>query len=690
MIRFPIIRRLEVQNYQLFQNDDSQGISHQFPRGIHAVVGINGLGKTTLLSILYRALLGPKDQSKSDQAGLLGSQHELSAWRNKRFFRDRVADDGKDATVEIDIQLGDRLLTVRRSLFDLEILHLSLDGEILDASQDGYEAKVVELSGAATYFDFFAILRYLVFYLEDRVELIWDRRSQFDMFRILLFDTAGAKAASEAYDEVQVADSQFRNRRAIVFRDRKRLAELEALAGNDQAAEVRALQTAIAEIEARDRDQAIQVDAARERFDIARLRRERALLDLQEARTALEYEEQAHYKDLFPTLDETASHVFLNILGGGGCLVCGTQGEDVATHLRKKLEEHRCPVCDSPSEKHEKVTTPAEFSRARLRKLNVKVEQLRDAVLVAAAAISEAEQENNELIERRDEDYEQLRNLRRELQRLGFVDLPTDSDLEGLRASIKEGERELQNLAAEQKKAEARYGRIHRKQKDNIDRTLGKIRRRFSAYARLVLAERCELRAEEESRSIGQEGAKFQFPYFEVMMTSGVFDQSLSSRPGPDSVSESQREFLDIAFRLALISSVTDSKADSMLVFETPESSLDSLFVAMAGEAFRHYGEDPKRRNVLIASTNLNNEEMLSALLGVHHAPARERPLKGDPQLRPQDKITERPAPIVPPAERESRIINLLELAAPNAALRQHRSYYRRLYRRALGRRGGK
>jgi DNA repair exonuclease SbcCD ATPase subunit len=200
VIQFPIIRRLEVQNYQLFQNDRSEGVSHTFARGVHAVVGINGLGKTTLLSILYRALLGPKDQSKSEEAGLLGSQHELTTWRNRAFFRDRVADGARDATAEIDIQFGKSLITIRRRLSNLDIEHLAVDGDELEASQDAYEAKVVELSGAATYFDFFAILRYLVFFLEDRVELIWDRRSQFDMFRILLFDSDAAKLASEAYD----------------------------------------------------------------------------------------------------------------------------------------------------------------------------------------------------------------------------------------------------------------------------------------------------------------------------------------------------------------------------------------------------------------------------------------------------------------------------------------------------------
>jgi hypothetical protein len=105
------------------------------------VVGINGLGKTTLLSILYRSLLGPRDQSKSDEVGLLGSQHDLSTWRDRRYFRDRVADDAKDATAEIDVQFGGSVLTVRRRLFDLEVIYLAVDGVELHPSQDAYELR---------------------------------------------------------------------------------------------------------------------------------------------------------------------------------------------------------------------------------------------------------------------------------------------------------------------------------------------------------------------------------------------------------------------------------------------------------------------------------------------------------------------------------------------------------------------
>jgi hypothetical protein len=121
VIQFPVIRRVDVKNYELFHTGRSEGISHSFGKGVHAIVGINGLGKTTLLTMLYRGLLGPYDQNKSDDAGLLGSQHELTKWRTKSFFRERVSDGASDASVELDVSFGGDLLTVRRALSDLHV-----------------------------------------------------------------------------------------------------------------------------------------------------------------------------------------------------------------------------------------------------------------------------------------------------------------------------------------------------------------------------------------------------------------------------------------------------------------------------------------------------------------------------------------------------------------------------------------
>jgi hypothetical protein len=144
-IRFPVLRELSVSGYGLFENSRSSGIEHPFSQGVHVIVGINGLGKTTLLNILYRSLLGPNDMSKDD-TGLASSQHKLVDWRNRRFFRARVRDEARNALAKVKISFGARIVTVKRSLRTLQVESLLLYGQPEDATQERYEELICELS----------------------------------------------------------------------------------------------------------------------------------------------------------------------------------------------------------------------------------------------------------------------------------------------------------------------------------------------------------------------------------------------------------------------------------------------------------------------------------------------------------------------------------------------------------------
>jgi len=91
-----------------------------------------------------------------------------------------------------------------------------------------------------------------------------------------------------------------------------------------------------------------------------------------------------------------------------------------------------------------------------------------------------------------------------------------------------------------------------------------------------------------------------------------------------------------------------------MLVIETPEASLDTIFVRKAGDLLRKFAEDGSGEpNVIIASCNLNGTGIVRSLLGV-------------------DSLSRRAVKDEVP----KRVINLLDLAAPNAAVRQDRTIY--------------
>lgn len=127
----------------------------------------------------------------------------------------------------------------------------------------------------------------------------------------------------------------------------------------------------------------------------------------------------------------------------------------------------------------------------------------------------------------------------------------------------------------------------------------------------------------------------------------------------------SQGEFIDLAFRLALVEVAAEGGA-ATLVFDAPEASLDALFMRRAG-AFLAQFTKAHANNRLIVTSNLTNADMIPALFGAYV------PQEGDP-----DPIT------IPRAERLSRVIDLLELASPTSAVTLVGDRYKNLLDRAL------
>lgn len=695
-IVFPVLRRIIVDGYELYQPQNSNGIDHSFTNGVHVIAGINGLGKTTLLNIIYRALLGPKDMSKED-GGLASTQHKLVDWRNKKYFRARVRDGARRANVSADITFGTRLLTVTRSLATLEVQSLLLDGvPEKTATQERYEEIAIELSGTASYFDFFAVLRFLIFFFEDRPELIWDRRSQFDMFRLLFYDRDAAGAAAQAYDEVQKFDSQYRNERVPIRAAQEELAQYDAAEQSGAASEIRGLRRALLAAQEKDAEFGEAIELARSEYEGTKLRREKSRLDLEEVRRAFEAEQELFYQDVFPDVAATAEHVFLNLAAGGGCLVCGNKSAAANERLREFAAKHQCPICESLPAQQENVVSSATFSQKRLDRASNEVDRLRGELRELDQELEASDKALRDQIEERRASVEELTALQRKLatlQRQATPDLlevlVTDDEdqIAFKRKFVEQGEARLSSLVASRTGAEAKYRALKDGQQQRLSDRLDAVKKSFARIAKHLLAETCLLRDSKDSRKIGQEGETFDFPILEVMMSSAVFTGSASPREDVTSVSESQREFIDLAFRMALMEAAAEDHSATMLVLETPEASLDSLFVAEAGALFRQFaaGGEPMG-NVFIASTNLNDENMIPALFGTKLPPPRQS-ISADDELLLGSETDEEgrgDAPILPVEERSAHVINLLDLSLPNAALRNHRAYYEDKLRAAV------
>lgn len=688
MIYFPVIRKFTIDKYQLYKNDNNSGITHDLFGGIHLIVGINGLGKTTLLNAIYRLLVGGNDTSKGDDKALGTSQHKLSAWRHRRFFSKRVKDKALNATIEAEIEFGENTLLVTRKLSNLEVTFLSENGKELQASQQVYEERVVKLSGLSDFVDFFSVVKHLLFFLEDRAELIWNYGSQFEMFRILFFDNEASVQAAEFKDEAQSADSNYRNLYDALKGTREEFESITQANNSDLKTELAVSEAHLAGLEQSQEIASQDLLECRHEIENTKYQIAVAKREYDEFRLSSEQLQHELFSNYFPDLDNTIKFLFSNLSSGGGCFACGNKSYDAGKKVRQALEKRDCPVCEAKIEEQEtapNVTKEFELDERRLDKVKIRIAETQKTLENLEEFLSEKYVDENNLLGQLVELSQERLTLEKRIQKIRKSLPPEDADLESLSRQLKLKEGELAALDRKRIQKDKAFRDIVRSQQNKIDSNMRKVKEKFQYYSKQLLAEEVFLEITTFKNKIGQRGDSLSFPCFKVYMTSGVFDTNPAPREDPEDVSESQREFIDLAFRLSLIDVVSGVNAPAMMVMETPEASLDSMFMHEISRLFRDFANMNNGKNILLASTNLNQSQMISSLLGAVNSPeatfrTRKEEILGDTGTR-----IEAPIPLkIKPAERTKHIINLLELASPNATLKNHALRYQQLFEEAV------
>lgn len=657
-IALPVFLRVDIDGYELFPGKDGNGLHHKFAPGVTVVAGINGLGKTTLLNILLRVLLGPRNPEKVTPFEVGAKSHELIPWKKaRRFFTSRVSDGAVNASVRAEVQIGSHNLVIARQLKDLKLTYLSYDGQEQDPTELEFERVTNEASNAASRYDFDFLVRYLVFFLEQRVPLFWNERGQIEVFRILLCDSDLATKFHEKQDAIQTKDSFFRNFRwQAGLRSDKLKAGQAAFAGaGSLGAKVSALQAAF---KARSKErQTILGELSGLSAERSTVRTNLLLrkIELEEARRGYEGIQQDFITQLFPKVDESARYIFSTILSEKGCAVCGNRTSRGATRLGHLLEHGDCPACESPPEEQErsgaiqpvdpKLLTEAADKLTRLQQTVSGLEQLEIELKMAYSAKAV----ELEAVQR------DLQEKAIELETLNASLPPTPDELKHLQQQVEDDEDQLKILGDELEGLYSEYETLITAVSERVSRIEGRVRELFSEYAKSFMEEGVSLGLSTYKDDVGQ-SRTFEYPCFNVYMTSATSHDVATVRSSDEDVSESQREFIDLAFRMALIAAAASEGSRSMLVIETPEASLDAYFVDQAGELLRQFGRgDDPNGNVVIVSSNLARQNMISALLG----------------------FTGEDESAWPDAENvERHLINMLDEASPNAALRNKRPLY--------------
>jgi regulator of replication initiation timing/energy-coupling factor transporter ATP-binding protein EcfA2 len=661
MVNFPVLNRLDISGYGLFPGSEATGagLHVDFKPGLTLVIGANGLGKSTLVSIIYRVLSGPFDipgvigQVNLGNAALDATELDRA---ERASFAQRVSDGARNASARLTFKIGNDTVVVERRLSNLSLTAFEINGAGLDLTEQVFQAEIARIVGLWSFGDWILFLRHVMFYFEDRRALVWDASAQRQILRFLFLPAATARKWTEDSREILELDSRMRNLRAATTREERALATSEFK--TQSAGDVR---ERLAELEGKQKADEERRDRLSDGIAELEARRQTARLRVMQA----EQEREARFRELerarlisigsrFPSSSETARYIISQLVTDKTCLVCGSVVPSVADEYTSRIDHRLCVVCST------------DLSAAG------------DAFPAAAAADGHVEavttalaSEDLELADSRrmlDEAKQDYNSHLAEIRQLEANIAERSSDIHDLVKRLPPAEAELHRQRTELAAMRARVG-ILREELDakrrafvifieEARREMSKqsegVKRAFDEYAEGFTLELCRLVWSSRRDTLGQSGELIEFPAFVVEMTGSDFQMPVR-RTGPEQVSESQREFIDLAFRMALMSACGAAGVGSLLI-DAPESSLDAIFVLRATNVLSRFAHSGGGDNRLMVTSNLTEGQLLPELLKSAGTGA----------------------------DRRSRIVDLLSVAIPTAAVTKLKPEYEALRAKLL------
>lgn len=620
MIYLPVIEKITVRNYPLYPGEDGNGLSIPFNNGVTVLAGINGVGKTTFLNLLMRLLLGPSSPKATADISRV-SKRDLVLSKSKKFdyFAKRVPDIDADATGTLEFSIGRNTLSVTRYLATLKAKSVTLNRKKIPCDDEiALINKLAELAGLTSGYDFHMVVRYLQFFTEERLPILWAPGTQFEFFKMLFFDEALEKNLSETFAAVQRIDTDYRNRRNQQTLRQKRLEPADTQNTHIERSTldrmIRESQAAFDDINKTFATQTASFHDLKKASIEIENQLSRAEVQLAKLEEQFAHDDALYIAQALPGLDDKLNFLMQGLGSRVGCFVCGKRGKREHAEIGKTLRKGQCFVCHAPVGSSKKVTP---INSKKVSRLAEDITNLTSEIDGLKRAAQESDKQYRQVAQALDQTTEKRFKAWHEYQRLRDQ-LPKEnlSDLSPLRAEIEREEVALAKLDEERKVLTERYRTLMSEAQSSMDGLKEDLRNRMTHYASEFLQESVTVTFDRKtSFKLATGAGKVNIPTFNIGMTSSTYTQ-VQQRVTPDSVSESQKEFLDLAFRMTLLDLVSEEGA-TMIVIETPEASLDSWFMQSAATLMRTFAPQNANRRKLIATSNLNGTVMIPALLGL-------------------------------------------------------------------------
>ena len=528
MINIPILHSLAVTGYGLYPGRDPEnpGIHQDFAPGLTLVLGANGLGKTTLVMMLYRMLTGPYDIAALARPNDLGNS-DISATelptRSRRIFAQRVSDNATSASATLVFRIGDVEILVRRNLRDLNLREFAVNGANVSHQETVYQSEITRITGVSTFGDWILLLRYLVFYFEDRRSLVWDPSAQRHLLRILFLSQGESERWMERERDILITDSRMRNTRNVLRREEGALAVDESRLDREPEIRERILHleqelqrdhSVLENLNADIPDLQNRHEDARLRFHTLDAERESRFRDLERQLLLI-------VNDRLPKHSDYARFVLGQLLSNAECLVCGNSVPDVAESMADRIRGNACLVCGSDliltDSKNIEPPSSREISalEEQLRAITAELETARLSLSDAESSRKSAAEEIGELRARIARNSAGLESLLAQLP-------PGESDLHERRQELSSLRGRLESEQRELEEKRQSFQMVVSAANSVIERQASEVQKYFEDYAREFLVEECRLVWSPSASQLGQGGISYDFPAFGLELGAAI------------------------------------------------------------------------------------------------------------------------------------------------------------------------
>ena len=597
----PRLLRATLRHFTLYNLE--REINIEFGDGVFCLAGANGLGKSTFLLALNYAITGRvPDPDRTFNS--VEEYYTRTLDFSRDFFDGRIRDRDRDrAEVEIEVQVADWQLCLRRGMFtpdELRQLWLQEDdGDLYEVDgsptelHEQYCREITKKTGLAS-FEQLVFLQHFVLTFDERRNLLFWNPRELDQTIHLAFgvDSKTAKNADNLRRKIDRAESYARNASWDASQVRKKLKELENALSRAESGDLEEVEDEYQKLQDAVDHSRKHAEKVETKLSDANLR----LADLSAKQTMLRAEYDDEFSKRVASRADIRHHPLIrSSIAEGRCQLCDSQRDELRAAIEERLKADTCPICGADVKK-----------QGKGKQLN-RLKELDKELTAVSADITDAVKRVQRLQVERDATEAQHEA---DLQALDGFTAQYRNDIARIQAKATHSITTLVNEYRQQIEEHLAEKQEWYKERNKHRDELRPLQRQLEKQYRSAEDVFVPMFKQLAESFLGVDlNVVFEGP--KAHGVGLVLNVQGDERREYHHLSESQRFFVDIALRMALIKYMSRGDSPGCLYLDTPEGSLDIAYETRAGRMIAQFANDGFG---CVMTANINTSKLLLSL----------------------------------------------------------------------------